>query len=546
MVISPHPDDDVISAGALMDFMVRELGITVFSVYVTNGSDDLFIPTRRAEAKKACSILGSSPIFLDLVTSRFTLARRQYVHELTGLLTRLQPELVLLPASDCHPTHVAVRRLCEEALRDFQAGLDISPTALSYEFWSPIPEPGLFFGFGELAMKKKNEALGAHQSQLERTDFVRATRALNRWRALLAEEMIARGKGSRASGDTKRRTPEFAEAFSFERHATEAERCPVKEETGERGAKPQQYDIAVFGDIFLDTIISPIPYTEEEGTRLITTHRTPGGNAANFSLMANALGNRVLFMSFLGRDEPGQYLKKVFNGQRNIDFVYRHGSKNTPQTFALTYHDGKRQFLSDFGSNTEIHHSRFDVSLLWKARHLHRAGFFWLESMKTDDNLALLKSAKEKGLETSIDTGTPPESNFELFDEIRPLLSFVDIYFGNEKEVCGLADRKSVEEAARLLLTSGVGVVVVHGGLEGPSLYTRTREISVKAVPVTVENPVGAGDVFNAAFVSRHLGGSSLKECLEFANLAGAYHVAHRNNPYPSEDELLVFGKERS
>jgi len=533
----------VISAGALINFMVRELSIRVFSVYVTSGSDENLIPTRRAEAKKACSIIGSSAIFLDLVTKRFTMAHRQYVNELAGLLARLQPELVLLPAFDCHPTHVAVRRLCEEALNGCQAGSDSSPVVLSYEFWSPIPEPELFFGFDEEAMEKKNEALGTHQSQLERTNFVRATRALNRWRACLAEEMIARGEGPHGSGDTTRRTPEFAEAFSFEGHAGKAGRCHMKEENGERDAKPQQYDISVFGDIFLDTITSPIPYTEEEGTRLVTTHRTPGGNAANFSLMTNALGARVLFMSFLGRDEAGEYLKGIFCEQRNIDFVYRHGSKNTPQTFALTYHDGKRQFLSDFGSNTEIHHSRLDVSRLWKARHLHRAGFFWLESMRVDDNLTLLKQAKEKGLETSIDTGTPPESRFELFDDIRPLLSFVDIYFGNEKEACGLAGRESVGKAAQSLLNSGVGVVVAHRGGKGATLYTRSREISVKGVPVSVENPVGAGDVFNAAFVSKHLRGSSLKECLEFANLAGAYHVAHRDNPYPSEDELLVWVK---
>ena len=544
MVISPHPDDDVISAGALMDYMARELGIRVFSVYVTSGSDEKLISIRKTEAEKACSIVGSSPIFLDLVVQRFTMAHRRYVDELTEVLARIGPDLVLLPALDCHPTHVAVRRLCEEALKGFQAGSSRPPNILSYEFWSPISKPKLFFGFSEGAMEKKIEALRAHRSQFERTDIVKATKALNRWRACQTEELIGGWGASRTSGKVRKRM-EFAEAFSFEVHAGNKKNYPVKNLLGKQDVQSQNYDISVFGDIFLDTITSPIAYTEEEGTRLITTHRMPGGNAANFSLMANALGNRVLFMSFLGRDEPGQYLKRAFQEQKNIDFIHCHGTKATPQTFALTYLDGRRQFLSDFGSNMEIHHSRFDFLLLLRARHLHRAGFFWLGSMKADDNLALLKMAKEKGLETSIDTGTPPGSRFEMFDEARSLLTFVDIYFGNEKEVCGLAGRESVGKAARSLLNLGVGAVVVHGGLQGASLYARTKEICVKAIPVTVENPVGAGDVFNAAFVSRHLGGCSLKECLEFANLAGAYHVAHRDKPYPSEDELLVWRREK-
>jgi len=538
MVIAPHPDDDVISVGALMDFMARELGIAVHSVYVTDGSDERYVDIRREEAREACGIIGSSPIFLGLEAGRSFLPRERYLDELKTTFTGIGPDIVFLPAHDCHHTHDVVRGLCLEALQDLSLASSHPPRVLCYEFWSPLFRPDLLFGFHEHRMRRKLEALSAHRSQVKRTDFLGAVADLNRWRALLADEMMGELCGPLPDAGKNSNRPEFAEAFLLHGQASgsgERSGGPAGKE-GEPGFG--NYDISVFGDIFLDTITSPISYTEEEGTRVVATHQKPGDNAANFSLMAGALGSRVLFMSFLGRDDAGTYLKSVLEKTGNIDFVHAYGQRTTPRTFALTYRDGKRQFLSDFGSNTEIHSSAFDTSMLTRARHFHRAGFFWLESMKTGDNLSLLRMAREQGLETSIDTGTPPESRLELFDDVRSLLAAVDIYFGNGKEICGLAGKELVEKAARSLLREGVGMVVVHGGEDGAELYTPTRHLRARPVNVESENPVGAGDVFNAAFVTHRLRSRELAQSLEFANLAGAYHVAHRERPYPDEDEL--------
>ncbi len=533
VVVAPHPDDDVLCAGALLGHLVKEHDIQVYSLFVTGGSRSEQVNARELEAREACSALGINPVFLRFNKEELLVEHRGRENSLSQLqvfLSQTSPELLLLPAADCHATHSLVRKLALEAVSAFRKAEGRELLLLGYEFWSPLAQPDLLFGFGVEGMKQKLEAVRKHKSQLKQGDYVGAISALNAWRARLARELVE-GFGS-SPGEGK--APSFVEAFS-------RESLPGTGETffGNADVRlAERYDISVFGDIFLDTITSPIPHSQEEGTRVTTFQRKPGGNAANFSLMAGSLGAKVLFMSFLGRDRAGKYLRSVFHNYPDIHALWKMGEKATPRTFAVSYEDGKRQFLSDFGTNTEIHPAAFDLDPLWRAGHFHRAGFFWLDSMGLEENLLLLKTAREKGLETSLDTGTPPGGDKARFKEILPLLEYVDIYFGNETEICGLAGMKELDEAAAYLLNLGLGMVVLHGGEKGARAWTAAGEIVSHPRKIRSINPVGAGDVFNAAFIKLHLMGAQLQECLDFANLTGAYHVSHPKDPYPSEESL--------
>ena len=59
VVISPHPDDDVIGMGGSMR-LLADKGINVFSVYITDGSSKIFKDNKISEVrqKEAIDALG--------------------------------------------------------------------------------------------------------------------------------------------------------------------------------------------------------------------------------------------------------------------------------------------------------------------------------------------------------------------------------------------------------------------------------------------------------------------------------------------------------
>jgi len=68
-----------------------------------------------------------------------------------------------------------------------------------------------------------------------------------------------------------------------------------------------------------------------------------------------------------------------------------------------------------------------------------------------------------------------------------------------------------------------VGTVVVKIGAGGAIAIRSAHRFTAPAVPVTVVDPVGAGDSFDAGFLHQFLRGAGLTTCLAYGNLCGAF-----------------------
>jgi sugar/nucleoside kinase (ribokinase family) len=60
-------------------------------------------------------------------------------------------------------------------------------------------------------------------------------------------------------------------------------------------------------------------------------------------------------------------------------------------------------------------------------------------------------------------------------------------------------------------------------GAAGAVAFQGGHRFSAPAVPVTVIDPVGAGDSFDAGFLHQFLRGANLTTCLAYGNLCGAF-----------------------
>ena len=191
LVISPHPDDEVLGAGGSIAALARD-GHAVHVVVVTKG-DSLFDPQLieqgRAEARQAHAILGvTATHFLD----EFPAAKLDTVPHfrlngrLASVVRELRPETVYIPfVGDIHRDHqavaesamVACRPIDGSSVRQILAYETLSETNWNAPGITPAFTPNVFTNVSD-TLQRKLEAMAAFRSQLRPFPHERSVGAL--------------------------------------------------------------------------------------------------------------------------------------------------------------------------------------------------------------------------------------------------------------------------------------------------------------------------------------------------------------------------------
>ena len=82
--------------------------------------------------------------------------------------------------------------------------------------------------------------------------------------------------------------------------------------------------------------------------------------------------------------------------------------------------------------------------------------------------------------------------------------------------------------------------LIVTRGAKGAWLFNENGRISISGISIQVQDTIGSGDSFLAAFLSKFLQKVSLEKCLQFASLTGAY-VATQKGGTPEFSETQVW-----
>jgi len=211
MVISPHPDDASISLGGIISALTNKNDVHV--VIMTTGyrsvvegkSIESVIKTREHEAQAESRVLGSKLIFLhasfydahevEKAVARDARTLEQYVR-------RIKPDILFVPnTADKHPTHKLSRETARRAVERWQRTSGRAVEWWDFEGpWSQFSEGDFntIFAFDEAIMKKKMRAIALQKSQIERTRFDIAAKALAELRGALVPEQALVGYGAKA------------------------------------------------------------------------------------------------------------------------------------------------------------------------------------------------------------------------------------------------------------------------------------------------------------------------------------------------------------
>ncbi len=278
-------------------------------------------------------------------------------------------------------------------------------------------------------------------------------------------------------------------------------------------------DIAIAGEINLDLILYGLPEQMATERELLASGFTItlGSSSAILAHNLAALGSRVGFVTKVGDDSFGSLAMERLR-ERGVDLArVAHGA--TSGVTLILPHGPRRHIFTYPGTISELRFEDLDLDYLASARHFHMSSLF-LQRELLPHVPELFRRMKSAGLTTSLDTNDDPDDRWDgVLEEVLP---HVDILLPNEREAMKMLRADDVETALSRLAQK-VETVVVKMGARGALAIRDGRRFSAPAVPVTVVDPIGAGDSFDAGFLHQFLRGADLATCLAYGNLCGAF-----------------------
>ncbi len=295
-----------------------------------------------------------------------------------------------------------------------------------------------------------------------------------------------------------------------------------------KGMKPAR--LLVVGELCVDIVVAletPELFFGQHEQIVSTTTLTMGGSSAITACGAAALGLSTSLITVCGRDTFGDFLLAELK-RRNVNTTAIRIDATIPTGASthLSRSDGDRAILTSMGSIGAVSIADVPEELFEGFNHLHVGSFFLQKSLWADAPV-LFARARAAGLTTSLDGNFDPNEKWD--SGILDLLAEVDVFFGNEQELCGITRTTRLATAIELVLDQmrPDTLVVCKLGADGAVVAHRTSQTTIfhraaaPDAPGLLIDTVGAGDTLAAGFLAARLHGATIDEALALAVASG-------------------------
>lgn len=178
LIFSPHPDDECIIGGLALRLM-KQSGMRVVNVAVTQGSSPARQQPRFKELGAACDYLGFELVQIgDHGLDKIKTQTRdkqpdlwaESVKAIADILAEHNPHTILFPHdSDWNSTHIGVHHLVMDALASLPD--DFSCHLVETEFWGAMDDPNLMVELSNEDLGELLTALTFHVGEVSRNPY---------------------------------------------------------------------------------------------------------------------------------------------------------------------------------------------------------------------------------------------------------------------------------------------------------------------------------------------------------------------------------------
>jgi len=310
--------------------------------------------------------------------------------------------------------------------------------------------------------------------------------------------------------------------------------------------------VLIIGDACVDLLVQ-VP--ERSGNH---QHQTPpelhgGGTGANTAVALARLGTSTAFIGTIGDDGYGRFTREALESE-GVDTSHVITSDAfTSLVLALIDPHGERTLFGwprRGAAHTQLLPEHIEPQIIQQMTWVHTTGMCMVQSPVREAALRGMELAREAKVPVSFDLnirlgfdqdGKLPET---FLNTLRRAISLSDYVFGSgEEEFVHLTPEDSFEAAAQTLAEDKRTVIVRLGSEGAMAVAPEQENITVPAFPVEMVDTLGAGDAFNAGFITAYLEGQPLAEAVRWGNAVAALQISQpgaRSSPHRKEVEAMM------
>lgn len=282
-----------------------------------------------------------------------------------------------------------------------------------------------------------------------------------------------------------------------------------------------RFDVTIAGELNMDLILYGLPNELPPERELLADNMmlTLGSSSAIVAHNLATLGCRVGFTSCVGRDDFGKMaLMRLRAAGVDVSTVREMGPDSKTGLTVILQRKEWRNILTYAGTIFDLMPEHLDLEFLSSSRHFHLSSYFLQRGLQPYC-CELFRTLRKAGLTISLDSNDDPAG--EWASGIEEVLPLVDVFLPNAREAKLITHTSDLEDALSRLAKI-VPLVVVKLGADGAMACRGSERVAAQGKRLKVVDPVGAGDSFDAGFLSEFVRGSDLEACLESGNRAGA------------------------
>ena len=256
------------------------------------------------------------------------------------------------------------------------------------------------------------------------------------------------------------------------------------------------------------------------------------GAESNVAIGISKLGHKSGWISKIGKDEFGEFIVREIRGEGvDISCVEYSSEYSTGVMFkqVLLGNETSVLYYRRNSAASTLSPKDIDENYIINSKILHISGVTLALSQTCRETINyVVDIAKEHGVIVSFD----PNIRLKLWSKedarryLMPILYKSDIVLTGLDEgeiLLGVSDEKSI---IRELLKKGVKQVAVKLGKYGALVGDDLGIYKIEPRKVTAVDNIGAGDAFNAGYLSGVIEGKSVEECGNMGCIMGAFAVA--------------------
>lgn len=282
-------------------------------------------------------------------------------------------------------------------------------------------------------------------------------------------------------------------------------------------------DCLSVGILVADHLCAPIARLPAAGELILTDHLllNIGGCASNAATDLARLGVKVGVVGCVGDDVFGQFIVETLS-KSGVDVadIRCAAGVGTSGTLIVNVRGQDRRFIHTLGANAELTVEDIPLERARQAKVLYVGGYLLMPALAPEGLVELFRAARAAGTKTVLDIVLPGPGDH--WPRLKDLLSETDLFMPNCDEAATITGIDDPLRQAEYFHTAGADTVVITCGKQGAVLINDRVRLRAGCYPTQYVGGTGAGDAFDAGYITGLLAGADPRGCLEWGSALGA------------------------